>query len=304
MQVTREMVKQSQHLITDYMYKGDNVGIDLYLLNQEKTHKEYTIPSIPISYEKRSFTDSDGNIKLDTCLRYEDGKVQSIIDVLYTTKAYTVKTEIPDEIFAEDIIKTCLENKQNIKKLPCYTNAIQHVIDNVKEEALENESLIKENEMNYKCYVYSTNMELLGITNRLLSSSTKGDYYILGEYIGKSLEKLANERTKIIIDICVNNEITLQLTDVFLIKATDTSIAYAEIDSSGAKIKRIDATYESIELNIPKNIALPNHNVNYDPMEYLNHFTDMNERSEIINFYKLNKPNMTPKINVNKYLIG
>ncbi len=303
MQVTREIVKQSQHLITDYMYKGDNVGIDLYLLNQEKTHKEFTIPSIPITYEKRSFTDSDGNIKLDTCLRYEDGKIQSIIDVLYATKAYTVKTEIPDETFAKDIIKTCLEDKQNIKKLPCYTNTIQYVIDSVKEEALENESLIKENEMNYKCYVYSTKMELLGVANRLLLTN-KGAYYILGEYIGKSLEKIADDRDKVIIDICINDEITLQLTDVNVTKATNTSVAYAKLDLSMAKIKRIDATYESISLNIPKQIALPNYNPNYEASDYFDHFSSINGRSEMTNFYKLNKPNMTPTINVNKYLIG
>ena len=158
--------------------------------------------------------------------------------------------------------------------------------------------------MNYKCYIYSENMELLGVANRLLSSSNKGDYYIIGEYIGKSLEKLAVDRAKVIIDICVNDEITLQLTNACLITATNASVAYAEIDSSFAKIKRIDTTYESIKLNIPKNIALPNYHVNCNPLEYLNHFTSMNGRSEIINFYKLNKPNMIPTININKYLIG
>ena len=304
MKVTREMVNQSQHLVTDYIYDNDNVGIDLFLLNQEKTNKEYTIPSISITYEEQDFNDSDGNIKLNTCLRYEEEKVQSIIDVSYTNKAYTVKTEISDDEFAKDLIQTCLEDKKSVKKLPCYTNAIQDVIDNVKEEALSNNSLIKEQEMKYKCYIYSENMELLGIANRLLSASDKGDYYIIGEYIGKNLEKLASDRTKIIIDICVNNEITLQLTNACLITATNTSIAYAEIDSSFARIKRIDATYESIKLNIPKNIALPNHNVNYNPAQYSNHFIDMNEHNEITNFYKLNKPNMTPTININRYLIG
>ena len=304
MKVTRKMINQSQHLVTDYMYDNDNVGIDLFLLNQEKTNKEYTIPSISITYEEQDLNDSNGNIKLKTCLRYEEEKVQSIIDVSYTDKTYTVKTEISDDEFAKDLIQTCLENKKSVKKLPCYTNAIQNVIDNVKEEALSNNSLVKEQEMKYKCYIYSENMELLGIANRLLSSSNKGDYYIIGEYIGKSLDKLANDRTKIIIDICINNEITLQLTNVCLITATNTSIAYAEIDTSFTRIKRIDATYESIKLNIPKNIALPNHNANYNPIAYSNHFIDMNERNEIINFYKLNKPNMTPTINVNKYLIG
>ncbi len=303
MLVTREVVNKNPHLITDYMYNGDNVGIDLTLLNQEKTNKEYSIPSIPITYEKRNFSDSDGNIKLETCLRYEDDKVQSIIDVVYATKAYTVKTEISDEEFAKDIINVCLENKRNIKNLPCYADAIQNVIDNVKEEALENESLIKEAEMNYKCYVYSTNMELLGVANRLLLTN-KGAYYILGEYIGKSLEKIADDKGKVIIDVCINNDITLQLTDVNITRATNTSIAYAKVDLSTAKIKRIDATYDSISLNIPKQIALPNYNPNYEASEYYDHFTSMNGRSEISNFYKLNKPNMTPTVNVNKYLIG
>lgn len=304
MLVKREKVNKKQHLITDYMYNDDNVGIDLELLNEEKSNKVYSIPSVLISDESQSFNFSENEISLSANLKYESEKIQAIVNVTSPDDYYTVKKEIADNDFAQDIIDTCLENKKNIKSLPCYELAVQEVIDNIKEEALSNNYLIRENVMNYKCYIYSENMELLGVANRLLSSSSKEDYFIIGEYIGKSLEKLAVDRAKIIIDICINDEITLQLTNACLITATDTSVAYAEIDSSFAKIKRIDATYESIKLNIPKNIALPNYNVNHNPLAYLNHFTSMNGHSEIINFYKINKPNMVPKININKYLIG
>ena len=304
MLVKREKVNKKQHLITDYMYNDDNVGIDLELLNEEKSNKVYNIPSVLISDESQSFNFAENEISLSANLKYESEKIQAIVNVTSPNDYYTIKKEIADNDFAQDIIDTCLENKKNIKSLPCYESAVQEVIDNIKEEALSNNYLIRENVMNYKCYIYSENMELLGVANRLLSSSNKENYFIIGEYIGKSLEKLADDRAKVIIDICINDEITLQLTNACLITATNTSVTYAEIDSSFAKIKRIDSTYESIKLNIPKNIALPNYNVNYNPFEYLNHFTSMNGRSEIINFYKLNKPNMVPKININKYLIG
>ena len=304
MLVKREIINKNPHIITDYMYNGDNIGIDLTLLNNEKSNKTYSIPSLLISEDLQSFNFTKNEISLSANLKYNSDKVQAIINVTTPDDYYTINKEISDEDFAKDLINVCLKDKKSIKNLPSYESTIQEVINNIKKEALSNDYLIRENEMKYKCYIYSDNMELLGIANRLLSSSNKEDYYIIGEYIGKSLEKLAADRTKIIIDICVNDEITLQLTNACLITATNTSIAYAEIDSSFAKIKRIDATYESIKLNIPKNIALPNHNVNYNPIEYLNHFTSMNERSEIINFYKLNKPNMTQMININKYLIG
>lgn len=304
MLVKREIIDKNPHIITDYMYNGDNIGINLNSLNNEKSNKIYSIPSLLISDDLQSFDFTENEISLSANLKYNSDKVQAIINVTTPDDYYTINKEISDEDFAKDLINVCLKDKKSIKKLPSYESTIQEVINNMKEEALSNNYLIRENEMKYKCYIYSDNMELLGIANRLLSSSNKEDYYIIGEYIGKSLEKLAADRTKIIIDICVNDEITLQLTNACLITATNTSVAYAEIDSSFAKIKRIDATYESIKLNIPKNIALPNHNVNYNPIEYLNHFTSMNERSEIINFYKLNKPNMTQMININKYLIG
>ena len=304
MLVKREIIDKNPHIITDYMYNGDKIGINLNSLNNEKSNKIYSIPSLLISDDLQSFDFTENEISLSANLKYNSDKVQAIINVTTPDDYYTINKEISDEDFAKDLINVCLKDKKSIKKLPSYESTIQEVINNMKEEALSNNYLIRENEMKYKCYIYSDNMELLGIANRLLSSSNKEDYYIIGEYIGKSLEKLAADRTKIIIDICVNDEITLQLTNACLITATNTSVAYAEIDSSFAKIKRIDATYESIKLNIPKNIALPNHNVNYNPIEYLNHFTSMNERSEIINFYKLNKPNMTQMININKYLIG
>ena len=71
-----------------------------------------------------------------------------------------------------------------------------------------------------------------------------------------------------------------------------------------ARIKKIDETYNSIYMNIPRQIELPNYRTTYDVAEYFEQFSSMNSHSTMIEFYKANKPNMTPVININKYLIG
>jgi hypothetical protein len=145
-------------------------------------------------------------------------------------------------------------------------------------------------------------MELLGVANRLLNRATAS--FILGEYVGKTLEKFASNNDKIIIDMCINDNLTLQITNVIVDHFTSGSISYALLDTSFAKIKQIDDTYTSITMNIPKNISLPSYHPSCHILDYYDKFIDMNSRSEINNFYKLNKPNMTPTININKYLIG
>ena len=179
MLVKREKVNKKQHLITDYMYNDDNVGIDLELLNEEKSNKVYSIPSVLISDESQSFNFAENEISLSANLKYESEKIQAIVNVTSPDDYYTVKKEIADNDFAQDIIDTCLENKKNIKNLPCYELAVQEVIDNIKEEALSNNYLIRENEMKYKCYIYSDNMELLGVASRLLYKSQ--GFFIIGE---------------------------------------------------------------------------------------------------------------------------
>ncbi len=302
MLVKREIVNKNPHLITDYMYNGDNIGIDLNSLNNEKSNKVHAIPSLVISGEQQKFDFTEYEIGLSSTLKFEEDKVQAIINISSPNDYETIRKEISDEEFAKDLINICLNEKRNIKNLPCFEKAIQEVIDDIKETALNNNYLIKENEMNYKCYIYSENMELLGVANRLLNRSTTR--FILGEYIGKSLEKQASGNEKLTIDMCINDNITVQLTNVKVDQFANGSIAYVLLDTSFARIKQIDETYTSITMNIPKNISLPNYNPSCDTLDYYDKFINMNSRSEINNFYKLNKPNMTPMININKYLIG
>ena len=302
MLVKRETIDKNPHIITDYMYNGDNIGIDLNSLNNEKSNKIHSIPSLVISSEQQKFDFTEYEIGLNSTLKFEEDKVQAVINVTSPNDYETIRKEISDEDFAQDMIKVCLYEKKNIKNLPCFEKAIQEVIDNIKETALSNNYLIRENVMNYKCYIYSENMELLGVANRLLNRTTVR--FILGEYIGKTLEKFASSNDKIIIDMCINDNLTLQITNVKVDQFTSGSVSYALLDTSFAKIKQIDDTYTSTTMNIPKNISLPNYHPSCDTLDYYDKFINMNSRSEINNFYKLNKPNMTPTININKYLIG
>ena len=302
MLVKREKVNKKQHLITDYMYNDDNVGIDLELLNEEKSNKVYSIPSVLISDESQSFNFAENEISLSANLKYESEKIQAIVNVTSPDDYYTVKKEIADNDFAQDIIDTCLENKKNIKNLPCYELAVQEVIDNIKEEALSNNYLIRENEMKYKCYIYSDNMELLGVASRLLYKSQ--GFFIIGEYIGKTLEKIAGSNDKIIIHMCVGDNLVLQLMNVRVEGCTSTNVSYVMINTANTKIKQIEETYMSTTMTMSNNIALPNYHPSNQILDYSDKFISMNTRTEILNFYKMNKPNMTPTINVNKYLIG
>ena len=135
MKVTREMVNKSQHLVTDYQYEGDNLGIDLYLLNQQKTIVEQTIPGIEITDYDQNFLNSKKDIRVSGTLRYEDSKIQAIISAIYSDNTNVFNLEISDETFAEDMIQHCLINKKGVKTLPCYESAMNHVIEQVKEEA-------------------------------------------------------------------------------------------------------------------------------------------------------------------------
>ena len=108
MLVKREKVNKKQHLITDYMYNDDNVGIDLELLNEEKSNKVYSIPSVLISDESQNFNFTENEISLSANLKYESEKIQAVVNVTSPDNYYTVKKEIADNDFSQDIIDTCL----------------------------------------------------------------------------------------------------------------------------------------------------------------------------------------------------
>ena len=130
--------------------------------------------------------------------------------------------------------------------------------------------------------------------------------YVLGEYCGKKLTDYIDEygdTTKLVIDICVNNDITLQLKNVDLLGATSSTMGYALIDASNSRIVRILNTHQSIEYKIPEGLVLPEFKPNFNYDNYYEAFLIGNNPAAIEKFYKLNKVSTNPTININKYLI-
>ena len=241
MQVTRETINKEPYLITDYIYQNNNVGINLNLLNNAKTKKILRVAGIPIDYSPISLNRSGNEIVASSTLTYVDNKIKAVMNITYPNKEITDEREINDGNFAEDMINTCLVDKKDIKNMQCYKNAIDSMIESVKENALEEEMLIKTPEFLYKCFVYSNDMELLGVAYRLIENE-KG--YVLGEYVGKKLSEHIGRN--IYIDICINNEITLQLANVKINDAIDSSLAYAQLETSNTMVKRLTENYSDI----------------------------------------------------------
>ena len=295
MKVSREVINDSIHLITDYQYENDNIGINLELINTEKSNKVSRIPSMPISSVNATRFNFDKNeITLNSNIQFIDDTIYTIIK---QSESNITRVKIPDEVFAEEMIQTCLLEKKTLKNMPTFNRHIDEKIEEIKEAALENNYLIKTESFNYKLYIYNEDDELLGIANRLMQTNTD-DLYMIGEYIGKRIEF-----AKLKIDMCINDFLTLQLTDVVYDSSTNGTINYVKIDISHAYCKKIDVQYDNIKIEKPKTLALPNQN-NYDSTEdYLSRLLDMNSTKELTDFYKLNRISKVPTINVNKYLI-
>ena len=299
MQVTRETINKEPYLITDYIYQNNNVGINLNLLNNAKTKKILRVAGIPIDYSPISLNRSGNEIVASSTLTYVDNKIKAIMNITYPNKEITDEREINDGNFAEDMINTCLVDKKDIKNMQCYKNAIDSMIESVKENALEEEMLIKTPEFLYKCFVYSNDMELLGVAYRLIENE-KG--YVLGEYVGKKLSEHIGRN--IYIDICINNEITLQLANVKINDAIDSSLAYAQLETSNTMVKRLTENYSDITMKVPKNFKFPETNIFKSINDYFDTMLISNSPKDIENFFKNNKQKPNALININKYLIS
>ena len=299
MQVTRETINKEPYLITDYIYQNDNVGINLNLLNNAKTKKILRVAGIPIDYSPISLNRSGNEIVASSTLTYVDNKIKAVMNITYPNKEITDEREINDGNFAEDMINTCLVDKKDIKNMQCYKNAIDSMIESVKENALEEEMLIKTPEFLYKCFVYSNDMELLGVAYRLIENE-KG--YVLGEYVGKKLSEHIGRN--IYIDICINNEITLQLANVKINDAIDSSLAYAQLETSNTMVKRLTENYSDITMKVPKNFKFPETNIFKSINDYFDTMLISNSPKDIENFFKNNKQKTNALININKYLIS
>jgi hypothetical protein len=294
MKVSREVINDSIHLITDYQYENDNIGIDLNLLNNEKSKIIKKIPSLFLNEDYTSFDFNKNELKLEANLEFSN---DNIYTVLKQNKNDIERIKIEDDIFAEEMISTCLINKKSVKNLPSYISNINNKIESMTNEALENDFLLKLSEYKYKLYIYNNDNELLGISNRLIKSRDD-NMYILGEYIGKKIECM-----KLKIDMCVNSFLTIQFKDVIFNSATNGTIKYIKVDFSDVYYRKSDVQYESIEMKYPKTLALPNQNDYNDIEDYESILLDINSSNELMEFFKLNKISKVPTININKYLI-
>ncbi len=109
MNVKRETINKKPHLVTDYMYNDDNVGIDLTLLNNEKTLKTHSIPSLLISDEIQDFNFTENPIDISANLIYNSDKVKAVMNITSSDNFLTVEENISDETFAKDLINICLK---------------------------------------------------------------------------------------------------------------------------------------------------------------------------------------------------
>ena len=305
LKVERKKVNKQSYLITDYMYEGDNIGINLVTLANTKTSRKTTIPCIPISYSDHAFNSNSSQIEVVSNIGLDlNDNLQAVFDIKFPDKSDLRYIEFNDAEFAQDMINTCILDKRDVKDLKCYKAAIGLTIEQIKNQALSENILIKTHELNYKCYIYTEDLIFLGTANRLLEKSNSS--YILGEYCGKKLTDYIDDygdTTKLVIDICVNNDITLQLKNVDLLGAISSTMGYALIDTSSSRIVRISNTHKSIEYKIPEGLVLPEYKSNFNYDNYYEAFLIGNSPSSIEKFYKLNKVSTNPTIDINRYLI-
>ena len=306
----RTKVKGQDYIETDYMYDGDNIGINLKTLTDTKTNRTMEINCLPISYSDNAFGGTTGRIKLESKIRYESEKISFAFVITYPDKTDVQYIDVSDEEFASDMIQTCIIDKKNIKDMACYKNAFYTMVDKIKNNALAENVLIKTNEMNYKAFIYTEDLILLGTANRLLENSVSGNSYVnkyvLGEYCGKKLTDYIDEygdTTKLVIDLCINKDITIQLKNVELVGATSSTMGYALVDMSNARLVRIPNNHSDITYKFPPTFTLPEYRPSYNYDNYYEQYLIANSPSDIEKFYKMNKISTNPTIDINRYLI-
>ncbi len=308
LKVERKKVNKQPYLVTDYVYEGDNVGINLTTLANTKTSRKSSIPCIPISYNEHSFNSNTSTIEVVSNIGLDvNDNIQAVFDIKFPDKSDLRYVEFNDAEFAQDMINTCITDKKDVKDLKCYKAAIDKVMSDIKTQALSENILIKTNELNYKCYIYTEDLIFLGTANRLLKYiAQSGDRYILGEYCGKKLTDYIDDygdTTNLIIDVCIEKDITLQLKNVTLVNATESTFGYAFVDMAQSRVVRISNTHESLSYKIPEGFYLPEYKPGCDYNKYYEELLLKNSPTGIEKFYKLNKVSTNPTININRYLI-
>ena len=298
MQVTREVINGVTHLVTDYVYENDNIGINLSLLETMKTKKILELSGVSIDYTPVPFFKTNDAIKVESHLEYVDDAVKFIAEVKYPKSNESHSIGIADMDLAFDLINTCLLEKRDIKTMDCYRYCFNHVIDKINETSLNKSVLIKTPELNYKCYIYDNNMSLLGIANRLLETPNG---YVLAEYAGKKLTEYIDKN--IFIDMCINNELTLQISGIKIIDALDSSVSYASISITNAMVRQLTENYTDINTVKSESFTAPIYSRSKDLNDYLKEINAINSKAVIEKYYKDNKPKINNSIDINKYLI-
>ena len=305
----REKIKNSIYIVTDYMYENDNVGINLTTLIGTKTNKVLKIPCIPISYKQNSFASTSSEITVMSKIGIgENGEVEAVFDISYPDKNDMRHIAFDDNEFATDMINTCIIDKKDVKEIPCYKKAFDSMVETIKTEALSNDILIKTPEMVAKCYIYTEDLVLLGTANRLLhhGRTNRDEVYVLGEYCGKNLHDYIDEygdTTKLVIDVCINKDITLQINNIDLISEAGTTFGYVTVNMDNSKVVRINNIHDSISYKMVPGMILPEYKSGSNESVYYEKYTIGNSPGNIEKFYKLNKMSTNPTININKYLI-
>ena len=302
MEVKRKSIKKVQHLVTDELYQGEEIGINLDTLNNTNTTIKLSIDSVPISFNKTSFNNRANTIDIVASLKDDDKKIKIMADIFYPDSNKTnAEIVIEDQIFAEQMIDVCINQQKSIKHLPSYKEGFDTIVDNIKKDALNVDMLIKTPELNHKIYVYDNNEMLLGTANRLLEGKGSNQY-IFGEYIGKPI-KDSSTGNNIYFDICISKELVLRVSEVSFLNAAETSINYWAVDLSSAQLQRIKDKYDSIGYSNKAKIDYPVYNKNFNVNDYSGALYKSNSDVSLLTFYKNNKISSHNKININKYLL-
>jgi hypothetical protein len=141
-------------------------------------------------------------------------------------------------------------------------------------------------------------MSLLGIANRLLETPNG---YVLAEYAGKKLTEYIDKN--IFIDMCINNELTLQISGIKIIDALDSSVSYASISITNAMVRQLTENYTDINTVKSESFTAPIYSRSKDLNDYLKEINAINSKAVIEKYYKDNKPKVNNSIDINKYLI-
>lgn len=302
MEVKRKSIKKVQHLVTDELYQGEEIGINLDTLNNTNTTIKLSIDSVPISFNKINFANKSNTIDITASLKDNDKKIKVMADIVYPDSNKTsAEIIIEDQTFAEQMIDVCINQQKSIKHLPSYKEGFDTIVENIKRDALDVDMLIKAPELNHKIYVYDENEMLLGTANRLLEAKSSNSY-IFGEYIGKQI-KDSTSGNNIYFDICITKDLILRISGVSFLQAAETSINYWLVDLSSAQVQRIKDKYDTISYSNKAKVTYPVYNKNFDVNDYSVDLYKGNSDVSLLTFYKNNKISSHNKININKYLL-